>query len=373
MAMTHGRIERTGTVHFHDASLSVWEEGLGAARRAGGAKGEDDWERAFKREVFARIVQQLNRLGWNCTVSPIDPRDIKQYGGTVARWAVERRRTCRKGDLQGELCVSGRHIEFKMWQDVQNVENPNGGQYDFDKESRMTYLQRLEMNRTRNRLRNYLCNIFIGYTFQPAQPHIGLTGFTAEQMATHRRQKTGHYVPELDHAQIYGGNDRAADGGTIVHGAKVWALDYKGRIVTGTAYYSLNNNWQIVTGRYGLMSTHTGKIFTRQPENLRIKRNANERRKRLEGELQKAIEKMNFERASTLRDILFPGAPALFVVWHKEHQAFHCAGFCGYTTEKSKAGKFTAEEVRNWNRDPNKVIPFATPEATPIEAEAVHA
>ncbi|ATI15712.1 hypothetical protein [Bordetella phage vB_BbrM_PHB04] len=348
MTMTKGRIDRAGEIVFHDASLKIWEEGLADARRAGGFKGEDAWERQFKRDVFARIVQQLNRLGW--TVGPWS--DAHKYKA-IAR----NHRTCAKGDLQAQLSLSGRCIEFEMWQDVQNVENRNGGKYDFNKESRMTYLQRLEMERTRRRIRDYLCNVFTGYEFVPPKPKCGPDGVTAVEYAARNRRTNGHYVPELDRARIHmESNARAADGGTIEHGAKVWALDYKGRVITGTAYYSLNNSWHIVTGRYGLTVCHTGKIFTRRPENLRVKQNAYERRQRLERELAKATEAMNFERAAVLRDILFPGNPELFVVWHKKHEAYHCANFCGYTRDKIKAGRFTADEVRNWRHEPNEVI-----------------
>ena len=57
------QIERTATIHFGDASFSIWEEWLG-----GTLQEWDNWERTFKRQVFARIIQQLNRLGW--TVGP---------------------------------------------------------------------------------------------------------------------------------------------------------------------------------------------------------------------------------------------------------------------------------------------------------------
>ena len=56
-----GQINRTGRVSFGDASLCVWEEGLG-----GSLQERDAWEKAFKRQVFKRIIQALNRLGWKC-------------------------------------------------------------------------------------------------------------------------------------------------------------------------------------------------------------------------------------------------------------------------------------------------------------------
>ncbi|SAL26146.1 hypothetical protein AWB73_01990 [Caballeronia turbans] len=60
MTITKGRIAREGKIVFHDAELRIWEEGIMAARHAGGWAGEQKWEREFKRDVFARIVQTLN-------------------------------------------------------------------------------------------------------------------------------------------------------------------------------------------------------------------------------------------------------------------------------------------------------------------------
>jgi hypothetical protein len=53
----------------------------------------------------------------------------------------------------------------------------------------------------------------------------------------------------------------------------------------------------------------------------------------------------------------------LFNVWHDEHQLYHRAGFCGYTADQSKAGKFTTDEVRGWDSAPNKVMSIAMLEA----------
>lgn len=348
-----GQIAREGKISFGDASLGICEEGIGAARAAGGFEGEKAWELAFKRQVFARIVQALNRLGWTCTKPPIDPHSVKHYGGNVARWASERHRNCSKGDLKAELRIGGRCIDFKMWQDVTKSENPNGGQYDFDKEKRMPYIIRLEMERTRRRIRDYLCNVFTGYEFAPDRdPPMGLMGLTAEQKAAHDRRTSGHYKPALDRAEIsMQSNAIAADGGTIEHGARVWALDRKGRVITGTAYYSLNGAWQIVTGRYGLTTCHTGEIFTKPPDQLRdrfgkltLKRNKRERRNRLECELAKAVKAMDFDRAKVLKGVLFPKPEPLFHIMKGD--AYFAPNYCGYRNNPIDAGKYTNSELK---------------------------
>lgn len=55
-------INRTGVVSFGDASLAIWEDPKGPIQICG------DWELQFKRDVFAHIVQQLNRIGWKCEI-----------------------------------------------------------------------------------------------------------------------------------------------------------------------------------------------------------------------------------------------------------------------------------------------------------------
>jgi len=351
-------IERAGTITFGDASLNIYEEGIAAARAQGGYAGEQAWERKFKREVFARVVQTLNRLGWTCTMPAIDPHDVKHYGGNVARWAAERRRFCTKGNLKADLEISGRTIALKMFQSVNAPDRPDhDGRYQNDLEGHMPYLLRLEMERARRRIRAYLCNVFTAYTFKEPKPKLGPDGVTALEYAAHARRNSGHYVPELDRARICNrGNDKSADGYQLENGTPVYAIDYHGRVVSGIAFYSLNGNWQVVTGRYSLIHVWHNQIYVKSPGNVRVRRNADRRRKRLEAEMAGAVKSMKFERAAQLRDILFPGDQQLFNVWHNEHQLYHRAGFCGYTADQSQAGKFTAEEVRGWDRAPNSVV-----------------
>lgn len=364
MTLTKGRIDRAGSVNFGDASVSVWEEGIKAARDAGGWEAGKAWERQFKREVFTRIVQTLNRLGWTCVV----PEDyIKQYSLSFAR----NRRCCTKGDLKGWLDVSGRCITFEMWQGINTPTRPDhGGRYESDKEGVMPYLLRLEMERTRRRIRDYLLNVFTGYTFEAEKRSIyrkPLERTAMERIQEHYAESWhfqgdwAQYVEKNSTPSMIGcfnGNRKSAEGILLEHGQRVYFFDWHGRICTGTALYNINNMWWIVTGKYDFANKASFEIYTKCPENPRVKRNARLRRKRLEAELAKATEAMKFERAAVLRDILFPGDPQLYVVWHQDHKAYHCAGFCGYTSDKNKAGKFTAEEVRGWDHAPNQIIPL---------------
>ncbi len=356
------QINRTGVVLFGDASMSVWEDGLAAARTAAGFKGADAWERQFKREAFTRIVQQLNRLGWTCEI----PQDyVKQYSASFAR----NHRRCHKGDLKGWLEISGCHIEFKMWQSINCPTRPDhGGRYESNKEAVMPYVLRLEMERTRRRIRDYLCGVFAGYTFNPKHCSIyrkPLERTAIECIDQHYAESChfkGDWPAYVEHetrpgwGDCFNSNRTSADRALLEHGQRVYFFDWKGRICTGQALYNINNMWWVVTDRYDYTNMACFDLYTRLPDNFRIKRNSKLRRKRLEGELSKAIKAMDFERAAVVRDLIFPRGEQLFVVWHGEHKAYHCANFRGYTTNINDAGKFTQSEVRGYSSAPNKVM-----------------
>lgn len=74
---------------------------------------------------------------------------------------------------------------------------------------------------------------------------------------------------------------RTVFGSVLEHGAQVWFADWHGHMGEGVAYYNTNNMWWVVTGKYGLDNAASFDIYAGKPETLRIRRNA-QRRKRLE-------------------------------------------------------------------------------------------
>ncbi|GAB4059097.1 UvrB/UvrC motif-containing protein [Uliginosibacterium sediminicola] len=364
------QIKRTGTVNFHDASLSVWEEGIAEARAAGGIKGADQWEREFKRDVFARIVQQLRRLGWTVSMPAIDPHDVQHYGGTVARWAAERRRNCHKGALKGELEISGRAIKFKMWQSVNTPTRPDhDGKYESDKEGVMPYVLRLEMTRTRNRLRDYLCNnVFAGYEFVPSRissPNPDPLAYFNDSWDSEYEKKRGTHRfsrgPDgwPDDSCLKSWKQTDADGVRLNHGDTRYWRDRKGRLIRGRVYGGINGMWMAVYGPGKRDHTHKSahEFFSLKPGMPRKRVREDDRRKRLESELAKSVKEMNFERAAVLRDILFPKSKQTFLVWHEREKAYHRPCFQGYTANAIDAGRFTREECNGYDRAPNRLIP----------------
>ncbi len=355
MALTpKGTIAREGVVSFGDASLAVWEDSIPSANSVDGFKKRDAWELAFKRQVFARIVQTLRRLGWTVAQPPLNPHYVKHYGGRVARWASERHRDCSKGDLKGELEVSGRSITFKMWQGVNTPTRPDhGGRYESNLEGCMPYVLRLEMERTRRRIRDYLCNVFDGYTFDSNRRSIYRKPlqFTAMELIEQSYAESWHfkgdmaaYLKKDGYKELPSYNCTSRDGQRIQHGQRVWFKDWNGRVCEGIAYYNINNMWWVVTGRYDRRNISTGDIWVKCPENPRVKRNERQRRKRLEALLAQATKAMDFDRAKLIKGILWPEPQQLFHIIKKG--AYFRPNYSGYTDDPIDAGKYTKAELK---------------------------
>lgn len=355
-----GQIDRTGSVSFGDASISVWEEGIAEARNKGGHKGEEQWERSFKCQVFDRVVQTLNRLGWTVTMPDIKAYDVKHYGGTVARWAAERRRECTKGGLAGELTVQGRVVELKMWQTVLPHENPNGPQYDFEKQKRMPYVVRLEMERTRRRIRDYLCNVFTEYLFEERTPNVKPASMPALEWIASRWAENEHANPdEWEDAarrdvEIDPYNRKSGDGLKLEHGQRVYTTNYHGRWLVGHAYKD-GGMWDVVVSHLSYERKSANELYVNRPPDLRSKHNQRQRRKRLEQEMQKAVKAMNFKRAELLKTILFPSNETLYLIKTKGDSrskgAYFAPDYCGYRNSPVDAGKYTRAELKPYFGD----------------------
>jgi hypothetical protein len=329
------KIDRKASITFHDASMTVSDEGPVS----------NDWdtrqqlEKAFKKDVFKRVVQTLNRLGWH-------------VGPQHYIFTDDNNRFCTKGALKGDLQLSGRNIRFSMFQSENCPSRPDyEGRHESNKETLMTYTQRLEMERTRRRIRDYLTSVFSDITFKESRydVYVNPLKYPALERLRTLYQESGHYrgtdweAYKINHHGLdY--NRKSADGVLIEHGQRVWFPNDKGRILEGTAYYG-NGMWWIVSGRYGLTRVGSGSIFVSPPENLRVKKNANLRRKRLEQELKAAVDRMDFKRAQVLKDVIYPPGP-IYAIWHKHHKLFFSISYAGYCHNLVEAGHYTRAELK---------------------------
>ena len=346
------QIQREGSITFGEARLAIWEEGIPKEWDARVA-----WERKFKGDVFKRVIQTLNRLGWT-------------VGEQAHIFIGNNSRHCTKGDLQADLKISGRCIDLEFFQGVNTPDRADhGGRYQNDKESHMPYLVRLEMERTRHRIRDYLCNVFTGYEFNTKRSDgrgakVGIGGLTALEFIAGCYETSSHFKGDPAAQPISECNSRSRDGKMIEHGSTVYYIDWNGRVLTGTAYYNINNMWWIACGRYGYSNKSTGEIYVESPGDLRTKRNERKRRQRLEDLMSKAVAGMNFERATVLRKVLFPSPEPLFMIFNVKDELYFRPNYSGYTKDTVRAGKYTRAELKPYlgeadEKDDLKAVPVA--------------
>jgi hypothetical protein len=339
------QIQREGNLSFVDAGLAIWEEGISDARAASGMRGAAAWEKQFKRDVFKRIIQTLNRLGW--TVGPdLDAEKNYKIIAHGMRW-------CVKGRLKADLQVSGRSITLKMFQNVNAPDRADhDGRYQSDKEKHMPYVMWLEMERTRRKIRDYLCAVFTGYKFTAREPQGMGPGVSTALEAVERHHASHRNKGRLADFSTPQHSYKSKDGDLLQHGQKVWVCDRKGRVLPGTAYYNSGQMWWVVTSRYSYTNLANSEIWTKNPGDLRRKRNEWLRRKRMEAVMSSAVGRMDFKRAETLKNILFPPQESLYMIWTDRHGgAYFGPNYSGYTTDTNSAGKYTRSELRPYLGD----------------------
>lgn len=316
-----------GTINLHDSSISIWEETV------------DD--EAMLADVLAPLIRAMRQWGWNVRTD----RQVKKHYAILNKY----HRHCRKGDLEAKISLSGRRLEVKFFQNVANVKNPHGNEYDFDIMDRMPYLLRLQTIAAISKIAVHLHGQH-GYIFcnrKLRSRDLGKGGITAIDFIKDDYANSWH----LDKTLGYPGgsessyNNKSADGNKVTHGATVWTKDSNGRRwIRGIAYYNINNMWWVVTGKYSLRNVPSFRIHTHQPDNLRHKQNQKTQRAALEKLLLRAMANLDFARASLLRTKLFGDKP-LFRIWHKEKQLWYASSNSGYSSDTSRAGLYTREEA----------------------------
>lgn len=350
---TMPQIDRSASIIFSDASIIIREPHPGRLPW----EAEKSWEREYRNQVLKRIVQTLNRLGWTCAMPELRERDKHdQYG--IAENSRRNKRVCSKGDLKADLALSGASITFQMFQNVNAPDRPDhDGRYQSDKEKHMPYLMRLEMERTRRRVRDYLCNVFSGYYLDTeamrtfGNREVGPGHLTALARIQLHYEQSCHFKGEnWDKYKAGPGmtyNLDSAEGVNLEHGQTVWFTDRKGRWQRGQALYNINNMWWVVTGPYSYTNLCCNELHTIPPESPLVKVNLARRRKRLEVLMSQAAAKMDFKRAEVLKNILFPPQESLYMIWSDRHGgAYFGPSYSGYTCDTNQAGKYTRAELK---------------------------
>jgi hypothetical protein len=304
-------------INIHDSSIGIWQDNA--------------QDPSFRAEIYDALVRDLRARGWSIKA---DPKIHRHYRSISP---------CHRLGTRGTLCckieVAGRHVGVEFWSLTAPQINRNGRRYDFDKLSRMGYLDRLRVEVERARICRWLRTLAPAKVTLRNERHLSPMDRIQKGYAEGWHTDKGLGRPNWH--QDY--NRKSGDGGHLEHGQVVWLADRKGRIIRGTAYYNLNSMWWVIAGGQ-LMNESCGSLFVRAPDDLRTKQNERDRRKRLEAELSVAVQRMNFVRAEVLKQILF-GGDQVFLIWARDHNSYYRSQYSGYATDSNFAGKYTRAEA----------------------------
>jgi hypothetical protein len=304
-------------IRIADAHIGIWQD-----------KPEDA---SFRSDIYAVLIRDMRARGWS----------IHEDAEIRKRFNILRhdRRRGAKGTLCCKIEISGRVVQIDFWSITAAQINRNGREYDFDKMRRMTHIDRLRVELEYRRVIQWvetMAEVSVTRADDRDMPAMArIEKGYAESW--HSDKQVGRPVCRSDY------NRMSSDGALLEHGQTVWIPDGKGRIIRGTAYYNINSMWWVVAGGK-LYNEGSRSIYASVPSDLRTKRNERARRVRLERELSVAVQRMHFNRAQLIKDLLF-GREQVFMIWARDNKAYYRSQYAGYTTEMIHAGKYTRAEA----------------------------
>lgn len=242
------------------------------------------------RETYDEIRMMMMNDGWTFHQDP----KIKKHYPSIA----DTHHAGRKQDVHFLSSITGRHIEFKFYEDVIR-DNQYGGQYTHNKLKSMPYLLRLKVQVAINDIVAYLRPL--GYTDNSRNyPEDGLAAIMKHRAELEEFQGKDFYRRERS---SYNCTD--ANGVEMFDGDVRYFWTYTGRIQRGIVYRNINNMWWVHTGPFSYSNQANFSLFTwKACMGSRRKFTDVGIEKKLREQLDAAIKSENFERAIVLRNLL---------------------------------------------------------------------
>lgn len=326
-------------IRLHDTSIGVWQD--------------DPNDPTFREEIYSGLIRFMRDRGWAVHE---DPNIRKHYSCLNPN-----HRLATKGPLRASVEIGGRGVRFEMWSVNARQSNQNGRRYDFDKLDRMPFLDQKRFYLERTRVIDWVqehCEVSVTNSREK--------GLTADQRIAKYYAESWHSDKELGRPLCsYDYNCKSADGGKVEHGQTVWFAGQDGRIRRGQGFYHINNMWWVKVSHFELCNLACFELYVSQPEDLRTKRNARMRRKRLEALLSAAVRRSDYKRADQLQRIIF-GGEEVYRIWSRKNDCFYAAGFSGYTSDGISAGRYTRAEAEAECRRVPHILTLVAPDGTHI-------
>lgn len=326
-------------LNIFDTHIGIWQDN---AR-----------DETFRCEIYAELIRQMRARGWSIK----QDRDIRKNYPILS----PDHREGARGTLRCSIKVTGRVVEVNFWSVTSAQDNRHGRRFDFDKMKRMrSHLDQLRVELEFKRITNWLMTI-APVKVTRRDDH----GLSPMHQIAKNYAESWHIDKTLcrpwSNAEY---NRKSKDGAMLEHGQVVWFADLKGRIVRGTAFYNINNMWWVIAGGE-LRNQACHELYAKPPADLRTKLHKKLRRRRLERELEIAVQRMDFQRADLLKRILF-GTEQAYMIWARDKQMYYRAQYSGYAVDRISAGKYTKEEAEAECRRVPHELEMICPDGTSV-------
>ena len=326
------------TINIHDSHLGIWQD--------------DARDETFRSEIYAELIRRMRGRGWSIGR---DPQVHKHH-----RCISPNYRLGARGTLRCAIETMGRTAKVEFWSITSKQTNSNGRRYDFDKLKRMAKLDQLRVELEFRRIIAWVETLAKVKVERRDEQSLSPMERIEKSYAD-----SWHNDPDLGRPVCKADNNRkSADGIFLEHGQTVWISDYQGRILRGKTYYHINNMWWVIAGGH-LFNKGSYEVFSAMPSDLRSKRNDRTRRKRLEAELQIAVQRMDYQRAQVLKTIIF-GAEQVYMIWARDNQAYYRSQYAGYSSDTAGAGKYTRAEAEAECRRVPHELEMVCPDGTHV-------
>ena len=337
-------LPRVGDIRLHDTQVAVWE---------------DNREFDSMQEVFRQLVEHLRGRGF---AMERDPHTVKHYA-CIADWHY----LGRKGDLEVDAQTSGRTAKVEFFQNL-NIENPNGGRYDFKKLGRMPRTMRLQC--IVEMVNAILFLETLGYKVEPKDLGAGPRLRAVLQQAEGNREANLSPL-ERYNARTWPDKRRAAwhtpeelgpaytrtdkDGRLLCNGDVRYFYHYTKRLMRGVVYTNDNSMWSVcLADGTWIDQVSSGALFwTDDPASLSQRLHRETQVSRVQRELTKATQAQDWKRVGVLARAIEKtangdgGYYVLSLKYSKTGEPLTWWGpaASGYRWSLAEAGRYTEAEI----------------------------